>query len=82
MTASLTITKNWSVSVRNEFDVSAGKFIHTDLNIHRDLHCWEMGLNLIPYGPMKSYNFRINIKSSVFKGIEYKKQRSRLDNYD
>lgn len=77
----LSLTKNWRVTARSDYDFTAQKFSYSQLSIYRDLHCWEMSLFIIPYGYLKSYNFRINIKSNVFQGIEYKKEKSWHDNF-
>jgi len=52
------------------------------MNFHRDLHCWEMSFNFVPFGTYQSYMFRINIKSSIFQGLEWKRQNSWRDNID
>ena len=75
------LTKNWKFTGRIDYDLVKNDFTYSSINIHRDLHCWEMGLFVIPFGTLKSYNFRINIKSSVFSGLEYKKQQSWHDNF-
>jgi len=79
--ANLSLTTNWRVTARSDYDFSAQKFTYSQISLYRDLHCWEMSLFIIPYGYLKSYNFRINIKSSVFQGLEYKKQKSWHDNF-
>ena len=38
--------------------------------MYRDLHCWEMMMDWVPYGPRKSYNFTIRIKSSILKDLK------------
>jgi hypothetical protein len=80
LNGTLSLTDKWQVTSRADFDVKNLKFTNTNFSIHRDLHCWEMSLNVTPFGAMKSYFFRINIKSSVFQGLEYKKQKTWLDN--
>ena len=78
----LNLTKNWRVSARLDYDFTNHKFSYSSIDIYRDLHCWEMSLFVIPFGTLQSYNFRINIKSAVFKGVEYKKAKSWHDNFD
>lgn len=73
------LTKNWRISGRADYDFEAGKIAHTNLTVYRDLHCWEMSFTAIPFGQLKSYTFRINIKSAMFEGLEYKKEKSRYD---
>jgi hypothetical protein len=71
----LSLTKNWKLTGNTTYDFSNHKFSYAQFTLYRDLHCWEMSFNVIPFGTLKSYSFRINIKSSVFKGLEYNKRK-------
>jgi len=75
MNASLSLTSNWQITGKANYDFAAKKFSYAQFTVYRDLHCWEMTFNVIPFGTLKSYSFRINIKSSIFKGIEYNKRK-------
>ncbi|MEA2043011.1 MAG: putative LPS assembly protein LptD, partial [Bacteroidota bacterium] len=79
LSGSFTLTSKWSLSSRLDYDISGKKFVYSSLGISRDLHCWAMSMTVVPFGQLKSYSFRIYIKSSVFQGVEYKKERSRYD---
>ena len=49
----------------------------TRLSIIRDLHCWEMRFNWVPFGFQKSYSFDINVKASILQDMKLsKKDRS------
>lgn len=78
----LNLTDNWKVGFSSGYDFNAGKLTHTSANIYRNLHCWEMRMNWIPFGTRKSYNFQINIKAAIFKDLKYKKERTHFDNMD
>ncbi len=60
---SVQITKNWSVSYTNSWDVDAGKLTTESLSLHRDLHCWEASFTRSRAGSINSFFFRINVKS-------------------
>jgi len=75
LNGSFSLTENWKITASSRYDFSAHKFISANLSIHRDLHCWEMNFNVIPFGTWKSYTFRINIKSSVLKDLKYEKRK-------
>jgi lipopolysaccharide assembly outer membrane protein LptD (OstA) len=79
LSGNFTLTKKWSVNSRLDYDIAAQKFVYSSVSISRDLHCWAMNMTIVPFGQLKSYMFRIYIKSSVFDGIEYKKEKSRYD---
>jgi hypothetical protein len=73
------LTERWKVSVDaplqftefKKIDLGAG----CNINISRDLHCWQMSLNLIPYGYYRSFNFMLQVKSSVLQDLKLTKKR-------
>ncbi len=81
-TANLTLNEKWTIGARFDYDIQDRELAYWSMNFHRDLHCWEMSFNFVPFGTYQSFMFRINIKSSIFQGIEWKKQNSWRDNID
>ncbi len=79
ISGSIDLTPNWKISVRTGYDFQNNKLSYTSMNIYRDLHCWEMRFSWIPLGTWKSWNFAINIKSSMFKDLKLEKKKSHLD---
>ena len=77
---SVSLTPNWKVSVSSSYDFEENKLAATTVNIHRNLHCWEMAFNWVPIGNYQSYNFRINVKSAILRDLKYNKQKSWRDN--
>lgn len=78
---SLTLTKNWRINMNTNYDLSARAFSFTNFSVYRDLHCWEMSLNFVPFGYMKSYSFTLNARTSMLKDLKVTKQRSFYDNF-
>jgi hypothetical protein len=56
------------------------EFTPTNIMIRRDLHCWEMKLNWIPFGTRKGYFFTINVKSSVLQDLKLEKKKDAYNN--
>ena len=81
VSANAEITKNWRVAVSTGYDFVNKGLSYTSVDIYRDLHCWEMRFNWIPFGYYKSWNFQINIKASSLKDVKYQKQRAYQDNH-
>ncbi len=81
-TGRLKLNKKWQIGARFDYDIQKKELAYWSMNFHRDLHCWEMSFNFVPFGTYQSFMFRINIKSSIFQGIEWKKQNSWRDNID
>lgn len=70
----LTLTKGWSMNMSSTYDFDAKKIAYTNVNITRDLHCWQMTAGVVPFGPYRSYNFSISVKSSLLKDVKYDKR--------
>lgn len=73
------VTPNWKVSFRSGYDFERNELSYTSVDIYRDLHCWEMRFGWIPFGTWKSWNFGINIKSTMFKDLKVERKKTRFD---
>jgi hypothetical protein len=76
----INLTTKWKIGIRSGYDFATKKISFTTFDIYRDLHCWEMRLNLIPFGFRKSYNFALNVKSSVLQDLKLVRRRDFRDN--
>lgn len=74
------LTPKWKIGIRSGYDFALKQISFTSFDIYRDLHCWEMRLNLIPFGFRKSYNFALNVKSSVLQDLKLLRRRDFRDN--
>lgn len=81
MRGNLDLTDKWKISMNTNFDIQAREFSYTTVNVNRDLHCWQMAFNFVPFGYMKSYSFTINAKSSMLKDLRLQKRESNYDNF-
>ena len=77
----LNLTDKWKFSFSSGYDFESKKFTYTSVNLYRDLHCWEMRLSWIPFGLYKSYNFSINVKSSVLQDLKLNRRRNWTENF-
>jgi hypothetical protein len=77
----LSLTDKWKVTMNTNFDIQSREFSYTTVNVNRDLHCWQMAFNFVPFGYMKSYSFTINAKSSMLKDLRLQKRESNYDNF-
>jgi hypothetical protein len=73
------ITDKWKFNFRSGYDFDTKKLTYSSINIYRDLHCWEMMLNLIPIGYHKSYTFTIRVKASVLQDLKLERKRDWID---
>ena len=74
-----TLTSKWKFGYSTGYDFQQKEITATSFNISRDLHCWEMTFSCIPFGTHQSYNFQINVRSSMLKDLKLMKRDSWYD---
>ncbi|OFY26842.1 MAG: hypothetical protein A2275_05045 [Bacteroidetes bacterium RIFOXYA12_FULL_35_11] len=74
------LTPKWQIRFRTDYDFEVKKLVNASIDIHRDLHCWEMSFNWIPFGFYKSFHFKINVKSSILQDLKMERKKNWLDN--
>ena len=77
----MTLTENWKIAFSSGYDFANHGMSYTSIDIYRDLHCWEMRFNWVPFGYYKSWTFSINIKASALRDIKYDKRRAYQDSH-
>lgn len=73
------LTAHWKVTFTSGYEFTNNSLTLTSIDIYRDLHCWEMRLGTIPFGPRKSYNFTLNVKASVLQDLKLLRRRDYRD---
>jgi hypothetical protein len=76
----VTLTQKWGVNFNSGYDFVRRKLTHMQLNLMRDLHCWEMTFSWVPMGMTRMYSFHIGIKSGMLRDIKYDKSSNAYDN--
>lgn len=74
------LTEKWKMNFSSGYDIENREVTFTQFTVIRDLHCWQMSLNLVPFGYRKSYNFTIRASASLLKDLKVNKRQSFLDN--
>jgi len=69
--ANFKLTENWKIRWRANFDLVRREMVYQNIDIYRDLHCWEMSFN---WQPLQGYySFQINIKEPTLRDIKVTK---------
>ncbi len=79
MNGNISLTPKWKVSFSTGYDFTDKEVTASQFTITRDLHCWQMSFNAIPFGAYQSYNFRINVESSILADLKYEKKQAWQD---
>ncbi len=75
----VSLSEKWKITYSSGYDFANHAFTQTTLGLTRDLHCWQMTLNWVPFGRFQSYTFNIGIKSSLLKDLKLNRVRSFQD---
>lgn len=80
ISGNFSLTENWKFNFSTGYDFTNKGMSYTSIDIYRDLHCWEMRFNWVPFGYYKSWNFTINIKASSLHDVKYEKRENYQSN--
>ncbi|MFL5763481.1 MAG: putative LPS assembly protein LptD [Bacteroidia bacterium] len=75
----VSLTEKWKISLSSGYDFTRKEMTLTSVNVYRDLHCWEMRFNWVPFGFRQSFSIDINVKSSVLKDLKLSRRRGWQD---
>ncbi len=70
----LSLTEKWKLTATSGYDFVANGLSYTTIGIIRDLHCWQMSLNIVPFGIRQSYFFTFTAKSSILQDLKMTKR--------
>ena len=80
VSGNFSLTDSWKFSFSTGYDFTNKGMSYTSIDIYRDLHCWEMRFNWVPFGYYKSWNFAINIKAGSLRDVKYEKRENYQSN--
>ncbi len=78
LSGSLKLTDTWNLTFSGGYDFVRQSLTVPSLNLHKDLHCWELIFNWIPTGGNAGFYLRIGIKASQLKDLKFEKQNNPL----
>jgi len=76
---SLGLTEKTQITFNSGYDFEAKDFTTTRIGVTRDLHCWTMNFDWVPFGRFQSYFFSIRVQSSLLQDLKFEKRRSFFD---
>lgn len=71
---SVNLTENTKVTLNSGYDLEEKEFTVTRLNVTRDLHCWNIAFNWVPFGPRQSFYVKIAVNSQLLKDLKLDKR--------
>ena len=72
----LNLTPKWQMGINGYYNVSLGQLNPLSLSISRDLHCWQMSINMTPLGIYRYFSINISPKSPLLRDLKINRTRS------
>lgn len=70
------LTPRWKMGVNSYYDFKTSKIQMLTMFISREMHCWQMSINVTPVGFYRSFNITISPKSGILRDLRINRTRS------
>ena len=77
----VSVTKNWKVQYTTNYDLRKGQLSSaTSFGISRNLHCWDLSMQWLPFGYYKSYMVTLKVNSAILQDLKLTKRSDYTNN--
>jgi LPS-assembly protein len=74
--ADFNLTDKWKAGFNTYYDLKSLQVQSLTAFVSRDLHCWQMSINVTPVGPWRSYSITLSPKSALLRDLKINRSRS------
>lgn len=72
---SLNLTPKWKIGVNAYYDITNSEIGTMSMYLSRDMHCWQMSINISPVGKYRFFTITINPKSPILRDLKVNRTR-------
>lgn len=69
------LTEKWKIGGNTYFDFKTAKIQQLSMFITREMHCWQLAINVTPVGLYRSFNVTLNPKSGILRDLRINRSR-------
>lgn len=81
ISGNLKLTSKWQIQYSTNYDLKARQLgSATSFSIYRNLHCWDLSFQWLPFGYFKSYNVTLRVKSTILQDLKLSKKSDYTSN--
>jgi hypothetical protein len=70
------LTDKWKVGATGFYDITRGNLQQLSTFITREMHCWQLSINVTPIGLYRSFNITVNPKSGILRDLRINRSRT------
>ncbi len=76
---SLNLTPKWKIGLNGSYNITQKDLGMLSMYLSREMHCWQMAINISPVGRFKFFNISISPKSAILRDLKINRTRSFID---
>ncbi len=69
------LTPRWKVGMNGYYDFTTSKIQTLTMYLSREMHCWQLSINVTPVGLYRSFNITLNPKSGLLRDLKVNRTR-------
>jgi hypothetical protein len=73
--ASVNLTPKWKIGVNGFYNITEKEIGTISMYLSRDMHCWQMAINVSPVGKFRFFNITISPKSGLLRDLKVNRTR-------
>jgi len=70
------LTPKWKIGGAGYIDVEKASIQQLSMFITREMHCWQLAINVTPIGLYKSFSITVNPKSGILRDLRINRSRT------
>ena len=74
-TGSLNLTPRWQIGINGSYNITEKEIGLISMYVTREMHCWQMAINISPVGRYRSFNISISPKSGLLRDLKINRTR-------
>ncbi len=70
------LTEKWKMGATGFFDVNSKSLQQFSFFVSREMHCWQLSINVIPVNTFRSFNIVLSPKSGILRDLRINRSRT------
>ncbi|NCI46455.1 putative LPS assembly protein LptD [Sediminibacterium soli] len=70
------LSPKWKLGGQGFYDFSTAKLQQFSMFISREMHCWQLSINVMPIGIYRSFNIMFSPKSGILRDLKINRSRT------
>ncbi len=70
------LTPKWKIGGNGYYDFAQGRLQQLGMFITREMHCWQLSINVTPLGLYRSFNIMFSPKSGILRDLKINRSRT------